>query len=85
MAMLKYSNLMIMFPTEASHSGEAALSVDLGYMCGTVDMMGANYVVRFWSDKSGFPDEEYVQEQIRNCKKLLDKYDIQYKLVKFKK
>ena len=85
MAMLKYSPLMIMFPTELEHSGEAALSVDTGYMCGTVDMMGAHYVVRFWQDKDGFPDDDYVKEQIRKCKNILEKYDIQYKLVKLKK
>lgn len=85
MSILKLSDLMIVFDATQKNAGEAAISVDNGCNTGTIDIMGHIYAIRFWADSCRKLDDDRVNEQINNAKKILNSYNIDYKLVVLRK
>ena len=78
-----YKNFVV-FNRKQEDSELAANDIDSAMFAGFPRLIGDHYVVVFHTNFTRKTDEEAYHEQLENCKKILNKYKIKYKICKFK-
>jgi hypothetical protein len=74
----------IIFNRKQNDSELAAGDIDSALMAGMPRLIGDHYMVVFNTGFSTRTDEEAYAEQLKNAKRILDKYKINYRICKFK-
>ena len=74
----------IIFNRNQQNSDFAAYDLDGGLMCGYPILVGDHYMIVLSTGFTRASDEEAAKEQITNAKKILDKYNLKYRICVFK-
>lgn len=83
MALRGYKNFVI-FSRKQADSELAAGDIDSAMMAGFPRLIGDHYMVVFSTGFSTMTDDEAYARQLKNMKKILDRYKINYRICRFK-
>ena len=76
-----YKNFIV-FKLDQCNADQALAAIDGKCGVGSPTVVGDYCMVTFWNDIGNNPDK-WAKNAITNCKKILDKYKIDYKLSTF--